>query len=47
MLMVMSSDNDDGRHDENRSYAQDQPSLTITSMMTMMMTVMMLDDDAG
>ena len=52
MGMVMSSDNDDGRHDENRSYLQDQPSLMITmmmitSMMTMMMTMMMLDDDAG
>ena len=29
---VMSSDNDDGRHDENRSYLQDQPSLMITMM---------------
>ena len=52
MGMVMSSDNDDGRHDQNRSYLQDQPSLMITmmmitSMMTMMMTMMMLDDDAG
>ena len=26
------SDNDDGRHDENRSYLQDQPSLMITMM---------------
>ena len=32
MGMVMSSDNDDGRHDENRSYLQDQPSLMITMM---------------
>ena len=30
---VMSSENDDGRHDENRSYLQDQPSLMITMMM--------------
>ena len=44
----MSSDNDDGRHDENRSYLQDQPSLMITMMMiTRMMTMLMLDDDAG